>query len=122
MSNELKDILGNSNKDIDNQQLMAYLQQQLEKEEAHKVEEAMSDDPFMNDAMEGLQQMSDKQNIAGYVDQLNRDLQKKLEKKKQRKLKRRLANQDWVYFAIILMLVLCSIAYYIIKKFVAKIP
>ena len=57
MNNDLKDILSNSNKDIDNQLLLAYLSDELSKSNTHEVEKTMADDPFMNDAIEGLQQI-----------------------------------------------------------------
>ena len=43
MNNDLKDILSNSNKDIDNQQLLAYLSHQLSKSNTHEVEKSMAD-------------------------------------------------------------------------------
>ena len=63
MNNDLKDILSNSNKDIDNQQLLAYLSDQLSKSNMHEVEKTMAEDAFMNDAIEGLQQIDSKKNI-----------------------------------------------------------
>ena len=65
MRNDLKDILSNSNKDIDNQQLMDYLSNQLSSADTHEVEESMTDDEFMNDAVEGLQQIANKKKHAG---------------------------------------------------------
>ena len=41
MNNDLKDILSNSNKDIDNQQLMDYLSNQLSKADSHEIEKNM---------------------------------------------------------------------------------
>ena len=60
MTDNLKDILSNSNKDIDNQRLMSYLKEQLNKAESHDVEKAMADDAFINDAIEGLQKFDTK--------------------------------------------------------------
>jgi hypothetical protein len=60
MSNDLKNILSNSNKDIDNQQLMDYLSNQLSESKMHEVERSMADDAFINDAVEGLQQVENK--------------------------------------------------------------
>ena len=54
---ELKDILSNSNKDIDNQKLMDYLSGKLSAEEKHDVEKEMSGSDFMNDAVEGLEKI-----------------------------------------------------------------
>jgi uncharacterized membrane protein YdfJ with MMPL/SSD domain len=115
MSDDLKDILGNSNKDIDNQQLMDYLSRQLSKQDTHDLEKAMAGDEFVNDAVEGLQQFDRKKDLNTVVQQLNDDLKKQLEKKKTRKEKRKLQNHPWIHFAIVLLLLLCIIAYVVIK-------
>ncbi len=116
MSDELKDILSNSNKDIDNQKLMDYLSQQLSKQEQHDLEKMMADDEFINDAVEGLEQFSSKKSMSVSVEQLNRDLQKQLTKKKLRKEKRTIKEQPWLYFTIVLLLVLLVISYVLIKR------
>lgn len=118
MSNDLKDILSNSNKDIDNQQLMDYLSNHLSKPQQHDVEKAMNDDDFMNDAVEGLQQMNDNKNILAYVEQLNYDLQKQVAKNKKRKEKRRLKDSPYTYLAIAVFLVLMVICFVMVKKYI----
>lgn len=116
MSDDLKNILNNSNKDIDNQKLMDYLSQQLSNQESHELEKMMAEDEFINDAVEGLEQFSNKKNMAVSVEHLNRELQKQIAKKKGRKEKRKLKEQPWVYFTIILLLILLVVSYLIIKK------
>ena len=117
MSDDLKDILNNSNKDIDNQKLMDYLSRQLSKQDSHELEKLMAEDEFINDAVEGLEQFSNKKNMAVSVEQLNRELQKQIAKKKNRKQKRKLKEQPWVYFTIILLLILIVICYVLVKKY-----
>lgn len=116
MSDNLKDILNNSNKDIDNQKLMDYLSQQLSKQDSHELEKMMADDEFTNDAVEGLEQFSNVKKIPLSVDELNRQLQKQIAKNKGRRQKRKMKEQPWVYFAIILLLLLAIISYVILKK------
>jgi hypothetical protein len=118
MSDELKNILNNSNKDIDNQKLMDYLSQQLSKQDRHDLEKMMADDEFINDAVEGLEQFSSKKSMSISVEQLNRDLQKQLAKKKLRKEKRKLKDQPWIYYAIIILLAIIIIGYLVIKKYI----
>jgi ribosome-associated translation inhibitor RaiA len=118
LSDDLKDILNNSNKDIDNQQLMDYLSQHINKANEHDVEKAMADDAFVNDAVEGLQQMQGSKNITAYVEQLNDDLQKQIAKNKQRKEKRRLKDSPYTYFTIIILLVLMVICFVVVKKYI----
>lgn len=116
MNNDLLNILSNSNKDIDNQQLMDYLSGKLSAEEKHAVEKGMVDSDFMNDAVEGLENIENKKDIQVYVDELNASLQKSLQKKKQRRLKRRLREGPWGYVAILLIILLCIAAYLIVRK------
>ena len=116
MSNDLKDILSNLNKDIEQDKLLDYLNKKLSATEAHELEKQMADDEFMNDAVEGLEQFSNVKKLPLSVEQLNRELQKQIAKKKGRKAKRKLKEQPWVYLAIILLLILTVVCYIIIKK------
>ena len=116
MSNDLLNILSNSNKDIDNQQLMDYLSGKLSGEEKFAVEKMMADNDFMNDAIEGLETVGNKKDIQVYVEELNANLQKSLSKKKQRRMKRKLREGPWGYVAILLILLLCIAGYLIVKK------
>ena len=117
MNNELKNILSKSNKDIDNQQLMDYLSNQLSGPQSHEVEKNMADDEFINDAIEGLQQVENKSNLTDYTDQLNNDLKKLLAKNKIRKNKRKWKDQPFIYFAIILIILLIIVGYLVLKQF-----
>ena len=117
MDNDLKDILSNSNKDIDNQRLMDYLTQQLSKTDNHEVEKNMAADEFLNDAVEGLQKIDNKRSVQDYVDQLNIDLQKQTAKNKKRKEKRRLKDQPYTYLTIILILLLLVISFLVLKRY-----
>ncbi|MEI9958413.1 MAG: hypothetical protein WDM90_19390 [Ferruginibacter sp.] len=116
MSDEIKNILNNSNKDIDNQKLMDYLSQQLSKQDTHDLEKMMAEDDFINDAVEGLEQFDNVKKLPLSVEQLNRELKKQIAKKKGRKEKRKIKDQPWVYFTIILLLILTIVCYVIIKK------
>lgn len=118
MSDNLKDILSNLNKEIEQDKLLDYLNKQLPNTEAHEVEKQMADDPFVNDAVEGLSSFNNKKDLSAYVNQLNHDLQRQIQKKKTRKEKRKLKDEPWVYFSIILLLLLCILGYVLVKKFI----
>src|SRR5665647_3094858 len=106
MNNNLKDILSNSNKDIDNQQLMDYLSHHISQTDSDNLEKSMANDAFMNDAVEGLQQFKPTKDLQLYVEQLNSGLQKQITKNKKRKEKRRFKDQPFTYFTIIFILLL----------------
>lgn len=116
MNHDLLNILSNSNKDIDNQKLMDYLAGKLSEAEKHEVERWMADNDFADEAMEGLEQFSNKKDLTGYVDQLNKELNQYIQQKKQRRERRRIQEQPWTYLAIFLILALIVLAYFIIKR------
>jgi hypothetical protein len=116
MNKELFNILANSNKDIDNQQLMDYLSGNLSGEPLHDLERSMADNAFLNDAVEGLQQVRSQKDLQVYVEELNAALQRSVAKKKERRMKRRLKENPWTYLVILLILGLCIIAWMMIKK------
>ena len=122
MNKNLLNILSNSSKDIDNQQLMDYLSGKLSEDEKHQVEMQLANNDFMNDAVEGLENVKDKKDINLFVEQLNRDLHKKLLRKKHKKQKRKLPQQRWVYAAIILILALLIATWLMIVKYQALRP
>ena len=111
MSDDLLNILSNSNKDIDNQKLMDYLSDKLSAEERHAFEEEMIDSDFINDAVEGLE------SFKKYASQLNKNLKNKLEIKKIRRNKRKIKDLPWFYYAIILILILVIVSFILLKKF-----
>ena len=113
---DLKDILSESNKDIDNQKIMDYLSDKLSGLDKYNVEKEMADSEFINDAVEGLENLKNKKDINVFVDQLNNDLHKQLNKKRERKLNRRLKDTPWLYVAIILIIFLIIISFIVIKK------
>lgn len=114
MPDNLLNILSNSNKDIDNQKLMNYLSDQLSDAEKHEFEKTLIDSELMSDAVEGLESFQNKKDVSIYAEQLNRNLQKQLQKKNYKKEKRRLKDMPWLYFAIILILLIVIISYFII--------
>jgi len=117
MSDDLKDILSNLNKDIEQEKLLDYLNKKLSAAEAHEVEKQMADDEFMNDAVEGLEKFKNKQDLSLLVEQLNRDLKRQTAKKKQYKEKRKLREQPWLYISIVILLVLIIIGFVMVKKY-----
>jgi hypothetical protein len=117
MSDDLKDILSNLNKDIEQEKLLDYLNKKLSASEAHEVEKQMAEDEFMNDAVEGLENFKNKKDLSLLVEQLNNDLKKQTAKKKKKKEKRKLRDQPWLYITIIILLGLIIISFVLIKKY-----
>ena len=117
MADNLKDILSNLSPDIDQETLMLYLQNKLSAEKKHEIEKKLLESEFANDAIEGLQEIKNKKQIAYTVEMLNRDLKKKLEKKKKRRKKMQLKDQPWIYIVILIFILLIIISYIVIQRF-----
>ncbi len=116
MADNLKDILSNLSTGIDQETLLLYLQDKLSAEQKHEVEKKLLENEFADDAMDGLKEFRDKEQVAYMVEMLNRDLKKKTEKKKKRREKMNLKEQPWLYISIVILLLLIVISYMIIRK------
>ncbi len=111
---DVTNILHNSS-ELNDDQLMSYLQGNLSDEECNAIEQQMIEDDFANDAVEGLEIVTNKAQLPTYIDQLNHQLQKSITAKKQRKAKRKLADNSWIIIAISIILALCVLGYYILR-------
>jgi hypothetical protein len=118
MSDDLKDILSNEHPEIDQETLMLYLQGKLTPEQKHEVEKQLMKGDFEEEAMEGLNEFKDKEQIQYTVEALNRDLKKKTEKKKKRREKMKLPDQTWIVVSVVIVLLLVIVSYVVIKKLI----
>jgi hypothetical protein len=116
MKENLKDILSNLNAEVDQQTLLRYLQGKLTADEQHLLEKSTIENDFDLDAIEGLQDFSNKAKIAALVEQLNQDLQKKTAKKKKWPHRRDAKPEPWLLIAIVAILLIAVIGYFIIHK------
>ncbi|MCH5600703.1 hypothetical protein [Niabella ginsengisoli] len=82
MQDDLKNILSNAKGDLSQDQLMKYLNDELDQTERHDLEKEIANDPFEADALEGLEEVENKEKIELIVDDLNRNLKKKIAKKR----------------------------------------
>ena len=116
MSENYKDILSNLSTEVDQETLLLYLQGKLSEEKKHEVEKQLLQDEFDDEAMEGLQDIKDKEQLQYMVEMLNRDLKKKTEKKKKHREKMTIKYQPWLYVSILILLLLVALCYVVIKK------
>ena len=120
MPGNLKDILSHLSTEVDQETLLKYLEGRLTDEQRHEIEKKMLTTEFTDDAMDGLQEIKNKQKISSLVEQLNRDLHKKLEKKKKRREKLRFKDQPWLYIALVIILLLIVLSYIVIQRMLQK--
>lgn len=93
MQENYKEILSHLSTEIDQETLLLYLQGKLTEEKKHEVEKKLLENEFAGDAMEGLQQFKDKQQLPLTVEMLNHNLRKKLGQKKRRRQKMQFKDQ-----------------------------
>ena len=115
MREDLLNILSDSNKGIDNQKLMDYISGKLNAEQKHEVEKWMIDNPFFNEAVEGLQS-ADAKNIPASVEEINSTLRKYLQQKKKKRERNLFPLNLWTYIAVIFILALAVIVYLFLHK------
>ncbi|HNR17255.1 MAG TPA: hypothetical protein PKG90_11370 [Chitinophagaceae bacterium] len=116
MPDNYKDILSNLSKDVDQETLLLYLQGKLSEEKKHEVEKQLLQSDFEDDAVEGLQEFRDKEQLQYMVEMLNRDLKKRTEKKKKRREKMRIPDQPWIYISILILLLLIVLSYVVVTR------
>lgn len=110
---KLSNIL-NHDEELSSEELLRYLQGEATEEERFAIEKQMVDSSFVNEAMEGLQDFRDPEQVKNYVAQLNIQLQKHTHKKITRKNKRKLKEQNWLTIAVLVILLLCVTGYLLI--------
>lgn len=116
MQENLKDILSHLATDIDQETLLLYLQDKLSDEKKREVEKKLAENEFASDALDGLQEFRDKQQVGYIVEMLNRDLKKRLGKKKMRREKMKLPDQTWLYISLLIVILLIVISYMVIYR------
>jgi hypothetical protein len=111
---DLTNILQNDD-DINEEELRKYLSGNISDEERYVIEKKMADSEFVNDAVEGLQQFSSKQKLNDLVNHLNNHLHQYIESKKEIKEKRKIKDLSWIILAVIIILLLCMLAYIVVR-------
>ncbi len=106
---DLSDILQDNEEHLNEDELMSYLQGSLSEDDKHAFEKKIETSGFVNDAIDGLKTIRNKQNINDYVHQLNKNLEKQLALKKQRKEKRRIKYLSWAILTALVILIFASL-------------
>lgn len=116
MSENYKDILSNLSTEVDQETLLLYLQGKLSPEKKHEVEKQLMQNEFDDEAVEGLQEFQDKEQLQFMVEMLNRDLKQKTAKKKKQREKMKIKDQPWLYVSILILILLIVICYVVIRQ------
>lgn len=116
MSDELKDILSQSDQPPRPEDVLKYLKQELDDAQAHELEKTLQEDRFTAEALEGLEQIRDPRQISIIVDGLNRDLRKRTAANKKKRAARMLKPQWVLYFSILIFLILILLVYLVLHQ------
>ena len=104
----------NSDDEMNEEQLKKYVEGNATPEEQWNIEKQIADSDFVNDAVEGLQVLSQKKSLDEYVSDLNKQLHTQLQAQKNKKEKRRIKDMPWIILTAIIILLLCIVAYVVI--------
>lgn len=115
MKDKWNDIVNDHSTDLNEIMLLDYLEGKLNEEETHHVEKMMADSAFVNDAVEGLSGMKDKQKIATVLQQLNAQLPSNKNRKK-KQFNQLIPNQQTLTIASIVMILLLVVIAFVIFK------
>lgn len=99
----------------DNSLVLEYLNNDLSDEAKRELEELLTEDELVGDAMEGLKQLKDGHEVAIINNQLNRMIQEKIRKRRKVKLKS-ISFPLWIILLITTLLLLMLAGYVIISK------
>lgn len=101
---------------VSNEELLKYLGNDISEEEMNAIEQKMAISEFENDAIEGLAQFKEKENIIAITNTLNQQLKKQISRGSKRKRKRKIQDQQWL-IVVILGVLFLSIAGYLLIHF-----
>jgi hypothetical protein len=99
----------------DNDAVLEYLNNSLSDEAKRQLEEMLTEDELLGDAMEGLKQLKDGKEATMISTHLNRMIQEKIKKRRKIRLKS-ISFPLWIILLITTILLLMLAGYVIIRK------
>ena len=96
---------------INEDSVLAYVEGKLSLEQQHVLETLLEEDLFLNDAVEGLFEVKDKEHLKQITAQINLQLKRQIKNRKQQRSKPRIKITEhwgWLYVLVVLILVLLS--------------
>ena len=97
------------------QKMLEGLRETLSDAERAQFENGSPEDPFLQDAAEGLQGMENKQDLPKVIRSLNQQLHHHLAHNKSRNKKKDLRYGDWIYWSIVLVLLLALAGFLVLR-------
>ena len=109
---DIRDIWKDGEGKLPEEKLMAYLEGRLTPKEQHEVEAWLAAEGMEADALEGLKALPTTETNQ-LVSNINQHLHTRLKKDKRRH--KPMANNQWAWIAVIIVLLLCVLGYVVFK-------
>lgn len=102
---------------IDEEQLLAYIDGTMPPAEQHMLEEILEENPFLNDAVEGLAEIHDKEQLKAIATQINHQLRRQVKSRRQGRRRRHRAKltDHWGWIFVVIILLLALTAWWVIR-------
>ena len=110
-----KNIENHSRAGLDEERLLAYIEGTMSPDEQHRIEELLEGDPFLNDAVEGLSEVKDPQQLRAIASQINAQLSRQIQNRRRQRRKRTRFADHWGWLFIVIVLLLLLISWWVIK-------
>ena len=96
--------------EMDEESLLSYINGTMSADRQYQLEALLENDPFLNDAVEGLAEVKDKERLKAIAQQINQQLRKQIQtRRKERRTKKRVTDKwGWIFVVTILLLLLIS--------------
>lgn len=115
MTAEKDDMFSGESQNQDIEKILEYLKGSLSDEEIAQFKVRPPEDPFLREALEGLQTLENKENLPKMIRGLNQQLHHHLAHNKSRKRKKDLRFGDWIYWSIGIILLLAVAAFLVLR-------
>lgn len=110
-----KNIKDHNSAGIDEEHLLAYIEGTMPPEEQHRIEEILEADPFLNDAVEGLSEIKDRQQLRAIAGQINAQLSRQIQNRRRQRRNRSKLTDHWGWLFVLIVLLLIIVSWWVIK-------
>lgn len=115
MNNQRKTGSSKQFSEIDEDHLLHYIDGTMSAADQHRLEELLENDPFLSDAVEGLSEIHDKEQLKAITAQLNLQLKKQIQKKRKERRYRKKLTDSWGWIFVLIILMLALLSWWVIK-------
>lgn len=101
---------------IPNQRMLDYINGKLSGDELHEFEKLMLDSEMINDAVEGLERINERNDPELIAHKLNKQFKRQLHKRPQRLGQKSVKEMNWIFIVILIILLLIIAGYFVVQR------